>query len=188
MAEEELVFTGRKKKRRACAVGEAPVQPAGVAADGDYSYQWLLGRAVSSGHAAPATEKAKFAVPDLAREGTKRTVWRNFAAFCRQAQRSAEHVSRFVGSELCSPCSPTPDGCLNIKARVNNGRLESICRQYITAYVFCLNCKGVDSMLDRDSASRLTFVSCHRCLATRSVPAVRDGLTRRPRSRSRASG
>lgn len=184
----ELVFPSRKKKKRAAREVDAGDGGANdtVPGEDDYPYIWLLGRALS--RCPPPAEgraKAKFGVPTLARDGGSRTVWTNFAAFCAQCQRHPDHVGRFVGCEMGSACAPTPEGRLRIKARVSNGKMEGICRKYVNDYVICVNCKSLDTMLDRDASTRLTFMDCHACQARRSVAAVREGyVSRRPRARA----
>ena len=51
--------------------------------------------------------------------------------------------------------------------------------------VLCSACKSADSLLDRDSATRVMFLRCQACGASRTVAAIKAGFvartTRRPK-------
>ena len=57
-------------------------------------------------------------------------------------------------------------------------------RRYVNEYVLCNSCKSPDSLLDRDSSSRIMFLRCQACGASRTVTPIKAGFvartTRRP--------
>ena len=48
------------------------------------------------------------------------------------------------------------------------------CRSYINDYVLCNSCKSVDTLLDRDSSTRIMFLRCQQCSASRTVSGARS--------------
>lgn len=52
-------------------------------------------------------------------------------------------------------------------------------------YVLCPGCKSVDTLLDREATTRLMYLRCQQCGASRSVAAIKSGfvarVTKRPR-------
>ena len=46
-------------------------------------------------------------------------------------------------------------------------------------YVLCPGCKSVDTLLDRDSATRLMHLRCQQCGASRTVSAIKSGFVAR---------
>ena len=50
-----------------------------------------------------------------------------------------------------------------------------LCGRYINDYVLCSSCKSVDTLLDRDSSTRIMFLRCQQCSASRTVAGERLG-------------
>jgi hypothetical protein len=46
-------------------------------------------------------------------------------------------------------------------------------------YVLCPGCKSVDTLLDKDSATRLMHLRCQQCGASRTVQAIKSGFVAR---------
>jgi hypothetical protein len=62
-------------------------------------------------------------------------------------------------------CTPPAEWCGAARA----------CR-YMLAYVQCQMCKSFDTILNKDSVTRLTFIECQRCQARKSVSNVEKGF------------
>ena len=64
-------------------------------------------------------------------------------------------------------------------------QFEGVLRRYVNEYVLCSSCKSADSLLDRDSSTRVTSLRCQQCGASRTVAAIKAGFvartTRRPK-------
>jgi hypothetical protein len=62
----------------------------------------------------------------------------------------------------------------------------SACTAPFSRYVLCPGCKSVDTLLDKDSATRLMHLRCQQCGASRTVTAIKSGflarVTKRPKS------
>ena len=56
-------------------------------------------------------------------------------------------------------------------------------RRYVNEYVLCNSCKSPDTLLDRDSATRIMFLRCQQCGASRTVSAIKAGFQARTVSR-----
>lgn len=55
-------------------------------------------------------------------------------------------------------------------------KIESLLRKYINEYVTCAMCRSPATTLTRDSVSRLYFVNCTSCGASRAVSTIKSGF------------
>lgn len=51
-------------------------------------------------------------------------------------------------------------------------------------YVLCPGCKSVDTLLDRDATTRLMYLRCQQCGASRSVATIKSGFVARVTKRT----
>jgi translation initiation factor 2 subunit 2 len=121
--------------------------------------------------------------PQVAREGTKKTVFTNFMELCKSMNRNHEHVLQFLLSELGTSGSLDGTQRLVVKGRFLPKAFETVLRRYINDYVLCNSCKSVDTLLDRDSSTRIMFLRCQQCSASRTVSAIKTGFQARTVSR-----
>ena len=63
-----------------------------------------------------------------------------------------------------------------LKGRFVPKKVESLLRKYISEYVTCAMCRSPDTVLTRDSVSRLYFVNCNSCGASRTVASIKSGF------------
>ena len=63
-----------------------------------------------------------------------------------------------------------------LKGRFVPKKIESLLRKYINEYVTCEMCRSPDTLLKRDQVSRLYFVNCKACGASRAVASIRAGF------------
>lgn len=75
--------------------------------------------------------------PQLARIGTRKTMWSNFAAAAQVMRRNLEHLMAFVLSELGTEGSIDGSNRLVIKGRYQSKQIESLLKKYIVEYVTC---------------------------------------------------
>jgi len=45
-------------------------------------------------------------------------------------------------------------------------------RKYIDDYVRCIDCKGLDTVIVKEEKTRLQYLKCNKCTATRTVAAI----------------
>ncbi|ORY35001.1 domain found in IF2B/IF5-domain-containing protein [Naematelia encephala] len=122
-----------------------------------------------------AGEKRRYTIvpPQVAREGTKKTVFANLTDICRRMHRQPEHVIQFLYSELGTQGSIDGAQRLVMKGRYNQKQIENVLRKYIVEYVTCKICKSPDTLLGKEN--RLYFMTCESCGSRRSVSAIKAG-------------
>lgn len=122
-------------------------------------------------------EKKKFLMkpPQIARAGSKKTAFANFAEICRLLKREPKHVYRFIIAELGTNGSVDGNNCLIIKGRFQQKHFESVLRKYIKEYVTCHTCHSSDTQLIKDT--RLFFLECKTCGSRCSVSTIKSGFT-----------
>lgn len=208
-AEDELsldLTLGKKKKKKKAKAraedefggmeteegGESGERAAGglpwEGSDRDYTYEELLDRVfgILKAHNPELTgerRRTTLKPPQVAREGTKKTVFTNFMELCKSMNRNHEHVLQFLLSELGTSGSLDGTQRLIVKGRFLPKAFETVLRRYINDYVLCASCKSVDTLLDRDSSTRIMFLRCQQCSASRTVAAIKTGYQARTVSR-----
>jgi len=159
--------------------------------EADYTYEQLLSRIMKKIHKnhPDLVEKRQYVMkpPHLMRIGTNKTMWVNFQDICQMMHRDAEHVFRFFMSELGADGSIDGNHRLIIRGKYKPAYIESLLRKYIAEYVACQTCRSPNTALARDSTSRLHFVQCRDCSASRSVVQIRTGFHAQTRADRRAA-
>lgn len=156
--------------------------------DRDYSYQELLGRVfktLRSQNPALSGEKKKFTMvpPQVARDGSKKTVFANVVDICKRMRRQPEHVIAFLFAELGTIGSVDGTQRLVIRGRFQPKQIENVLRRYITEYVICKTCKRPETLLSKKD--RIFFVTCEKCGSQRSVSAIGKGFQAQTGKRSK---
>lgn len=148
--------------------------------ESDYTYTELLERVYSSLHANNpnlATRKRHvMPPPQLARIGTRKTMWGNFAQAAQVMRRQPEHLMQFLLAELGTEGSIDGNQRLVIRGRFQSKQIESLLKKYIVEYVTCHMCRNPDTGLSRDSVTRLYFLQCENCGSRRSVAPIKTGF------------
>ncbi|WWC95297.1 hypothetical protein V866_002158 [Kwoniella sp. B9012] len=123
-----------------------------------------------------AGEKRRYTIvpPQVAREGTKKTVFANISDICRRMHRQPDHVIAFLYSELGTTGSIDGAQRLIMKGRYTQKQIENVLRKYIVEYVTCKICKSPDTLLGKEN--RLYFMTCESCGSRRSVSAIKAGF------------
>ncbi len=183
-----LASLAKKKKKKkvvaaAPAEGEAAAAEDGAAwaaSDRDYTYTELLERVMKivQQNNPSLTERKRHVLPlpQIQRVGTRRTMWANFAQTAQLMRRSPEHVMSFMATDLGAECSLDASQRIIIKGRFLLKQIESVLRAYIREYVTCAICKNPETTLTRDSVTRLYFIQCESCGASRSVAPIKSGF------------
>jgi len=158
-----------------------PVQDAPVwhGSDRAYTYDELLCRIFGMLNPDISSKKAfKMKPPVVVREGTKRVVLVNFQEIVLSMNRLPEHLLSFMLAELGTSGSLDGQGRVTFKyaGRQAQKHMESVIKQYVKEYVLCKLCKSSDTKLNKDSATRLYFMVCGSCGASRSVNPIKSGF------------
>ena len=151
--------------------------------DRDYTYEELITRVSEFLHGkSPAlvgsvgtTKRVKLQLPQVAKEGSKKTVFLNFGSICQSIHRQQDHLLAYIAAELGTTGNIQDGGRLVIKGRYNVEALTKILKKYMIDYVICASCRSVDTVLMRDANTRLYFLECESCGAKRSVAQIRQG-------------
>lgn len=151
--------------------------------DRDYSYNELVGRAFQFLHGknpklvsfGSRKKKVTLQLPQVAREGTKKTVFLNFGAICKSIHRQQDHLLAYMSAELGTTGNIQEGGRLVIKGRFGAEGIANVLKRYMLEYVICTSCRSSDTVLMRDANTRLYFVSCESCGAKRSVTPIKQG-------------
>ena len=156
-----------------------------------YTYSELLDRVINKLHSnnPDLIEKKRrnMKPPQLTRVGTKKTLWVNFQEICTMMQRPPEHVFQFFMAELGTEGSIDGNQRLVIRGKYVPKYIESLLRKYIVEYVTCQMCRSPNTVLVKDSSTRLQFCNCKDCGSSRSVAAIRSGYHATSRADRRAA-
>lgn len=172
---------------------DIPAQP-WDATDRDYTYQELINRAFQFLHGknpslaggASQRKKVTLQLPQVAREGTKKTVFLNFGSTCKSIHRQQDHLLAYLCAELGTTGNIQEGGRLVIKGRFGAEGIANVLKRYMLEYVVCTSCRSPDTVLMRDATTRLYFVSCESCGAKRSVAPIRQGFMAQVERRKKA--
>eukprot|EP01112_Ceratiomyxa_fruticulosa_P021910 TRINITY_DN786_c0_g2_i1.p1 TRINITY_DN786_c0_g2~~TRINITY_DN786_c0_g2_i1.p1 ORF type:complete len:268 (-),score=64.52 TRINITY_DN786_c0_g2_i1:103-906(-) len=182
---------GEEEPAQEISLTGEPIEEASpwLGSDRDYSYDELANRIFNMLHNSnPELSKTKRYVmkpPQVCREGTKKTVWINFAEICAIMRRKPDHVLNYVLAELGTNGSVDGSQRLVIKGRFQPKGLEIVLRHYISEYVACRTCKSPDTVLKKEN--RLYFLCCETCGSRRSVAAIKKGFEAQIGKRSRTA-
>jgi translation initiation factor 2 subunit 2 len=173
-ADIAAMFQGKKKKKKAEKKEEEPQETK----EPEESYDEMLSRIyVLMGETRDTTSvRSKLKPPKTEKVGSKKTAWTNFRQTCEGLNRTEEHLSSFISSELGTLVSVTQDGALLIRGIFPSMKLESCVKKYTELYVKCQMCKSTQTELRKDADTRLMMMHCNYCKATRSVTAITAGF------------
>jgi translation initiation factor 2 subunit 2 len=107
--------------------------------------------------------------PKIKRDGPKKTIFINFGITCKKLNRTKGHLFSYITGELGTSASIQDGGGLVLKGRYLSKGIENVLRNYIQEYVLCNTCKSARTELQKDKFSKLLFIYCSRCFASRSV-------------------
>lgn len=127
---------------------------------------------------AGARTGSKFRIPPpvCQREGSKKTLFANVQEIATVLQRNPEHLIQYLFAELGTSGSIDGEKRLVLRGKFQPKQMESVLRRYIIEYVTCKTCKSMNTVLKRESANRLHFLSCNACGSTRSVSSIKTGF------------
>eukprot|EP00928_Gymnodinium_smaydae_P017175 TRINITY_DN16560_c0_g5_i1.p1 TRINITY_DN16560_c0_g5~~TRINITY_DN16560_c0_g5_i1.p1 ORF type:complete len:206 (-),score=48.61 TRINITY_DN16560_c0_g5_i1:90-707(-) len=201
MAEEEPQFDfGSKKKSKKTKKEKKDDEEGGegnvVGVDEwqrgeEYSYDFMLTRLYeiieAKNPSLGTTKKYVMKPPQIVRVGSKKVGWVNFSEICNMMNRSTEHVMSFVLAEFGTEGNMAGEGQLILRGRYLPKHAESLLRKYIKEFVTCEMCKSANTMLNRDSSTRLHMVSCQNCGASRTATNIKSGYHATTRADRRAA-
>lgn len=146
-----------------------------------YTYDFLISRAFSylntnNPELTQRPSKTHLQPPQVVREGTRKTVVTNFANLCKELNRDVEHTMSFILNELCVDGSIDGTNRLILKGKFPPSAIESVARKYIYEYVMCQSCKGLETLIQKDKSTRLSFMKCNLCQSCVSIKPITAGF------------
>ena len=114
--------------------------------------------------------------PNVVRLGTTRSCWQNFAEIAESLKRDPIQMKEYFLAELGTTGTMDDKNQLVLKGKHTPTSVENLLRKYIGAYVMCSNCRSLDTVLEKNTATRLMTMRCLACSATRTVATVRTGF------------
>lgn len=147
----------------------------------DYTYDFLIQRAFSylntnNPELTQRPAKTSLQAPQVAREGTRKTVVTNFTNLCKELNRDVDHVMSFMLTELSIDGSIDGTNRLILRGKFTPSAIESVARKYIYEYVMCKGCKGLDTYIEKDKNTRLLFLKCNLCQSCISIRPITTGF------------
>jgi len=146
----------------------------------DYTYDEILTRVYNimkeKNPDVVTGEKKRFVMkpPQVARVGTKKTSFSNFADICKLLRRQEKHLLNFLLAELGTSGSLDANKQLTIKGRFQQKQIENVLRRYIKEYVTCHTCHSPDTTMIKEE--RLFFLQCDVCGSRCSVATIKLGF------------
>jgi len=117
-------------------------------------------------------QKLVICPPKMKRDGPKKTIFTNFGITCKKLNRTKGHLFSYIIGELGTSASIQDGGGLVLKGRYLSVGIEYVLKNYIREYVLCNTCKSARTELQKDKFSKLLFIYCFRCFASRSVNSI----------------
>ena len=151
-----------------------------IAGNEEYTYDFLLDRLYNKLYSnnpelTQKRDRIRLKPLEVAKEGTRKTVFSNFSNLCKELNRDKDHVMLFITTEFCANASIDGNERLIIRGKYSPSHIEKIVRNYITQYVLCHGCKSMDTFIDKDKASRVIFLRCNVCQASVSIKPIQNG-------------
>lgn len=146
----------------------------------DYTYEELIERVFNimkeKNPDMVTGEKKKFTMkpPQVARVGTKKTSFANFADICKLLRRQERHLLNFLLAELGTSGSLDSNTSLTIKGRFSQKQIENVLRRYIREYVTCHTCRSPETQMSKEE--RIFFLQCSTCGSKCAVASIRSGF------------
>merc|ERR1719491_312073 len=158
---------------------------------GQYVYSELLDLVVdllqTNNPALVEKKKRNIKPPQMTMLTSKKTMWVNFQEICSMMQRSPEHVMAFFFAELGTDGNMDGNQRSIIRGKYVPKYIESLLRKYVVEYVTCEMCRSPNTVLEKNSATRLHFLTCSDCGSKRTVAQIRSGYHATSRADRRAA-
>ena len=131
-------------------------------------YEYRLDRAIAeTPDIAEGGGRFQVPEPEVRPEGNV-TVYENFQTTVDRLGRDAEHVMKFLQSELGTSAQIDESGRVRLTGDFRTARVESALEAYVESFVTCPECSLPDTRLvvEKDT----TMLKCDACGALSSVP------------------
>lgn len=111
--------------------------------------------------------------PKCARTKTKST-WLNFGDQAKALERDSQHILSYFMSELgCDGTIGSNEEMILVGGYQAKNFLRLI-RKYIEDFVRCKDCKGYATTIEKEEKTRLRYLKCKKCQASRTVAKIQS--------------
>lgn len=121
-------------------------------------------------------ENKTLPAPKISFIDAKRTMWINSKDMCRVLNRELDHILKYISAELGTSCSLNLKGAIIIKGKYYEKQIVNIIKNYIKEYVKCETCNILDTKLQKDTITRLTYIICDSCNSKRALINITKGF------------
>jgi translation initiation factor 2 subunit 2 len=131
-------------------------------------YEDSLDRALSETPDIQSTgSRFEVPVPEIRSEGNA-TVYENFQATHDRLNREANHLMKFLQSELGTSAQIDDRGRVRLTGDFRQTRIQNALDEYVETFVTCTECGSPDTRLVTEKGT--TVMKCDACGALSSVP------------------
>ncbi|KAJ4704211.1 eukaryotic translation initiation factor 2 beta subunit [Melia azedarach] len=116
-------------------------------------------------------------LPQVLREGTKKTIFVNFTDLCKTMHRQPEYVMTFLLAEMGTSGSLDGQQRLVVKGRFSPKNFEGILRTYINDMSNIVAAKVQIRFLRKENC--LLFLRCEQCRSSWSVAPIKASFVAR---------
>lgn len=106
----------------------------------------------------------------ICQRGRTKSTWHNFEAQANAIARDPKHIIDYFMSELGCTGNLGSSNEMVLVGGYQQKHFLRLIRKYISDFVMCANCKGLQTELDKKD--RLTWLTCKKCKASRTVGAI----------------
>lgn len=100
----------------------------------------------------------------------KKSFWMNAAETANSLHRDVDHMMKWFGEEYKMKTTISGSTIIfNGAIFVTEKMIELGIRSYVTKFVICTLCKGIDSTISRDHVTRLHTLHCETCGASKTI-------------------
>lgn len=113
-----------------------------------------------------SSERFDVPEPDIRQEGNA-TVYENFQSTTKRLDREADHVMKFLQSELGTSGHIDESGRARLTGEFSTGRIQEALDEYVDEFVLCSECGLPDTKFDHQQGALI--LRCEACGAISST-------------------
>lgn len=137
-----------------------------------FTYKELLEQCIQSIIAIrnkSSVEPKKLSDPIKVKYENRKTIIYDFANICIELNRTIEHVSAFILTELSTEGSVRNNNSFILGGKFSIIIIENILNRYKNIFVYCKSCNSYRTTILKDQVTRLMFMTCVNCNSHQSI-------------------
>ncbi len=165
-----------KKKKRDVAEQKVRINLNAVEGHEAFTYESMIKRIqdeIKQKQGGDAHAKESFKPLDVhSVRAARKSTWVNFQAQADALNRDPQHILSYFLSELGCQGNIGSEGQMILVGGYMPQHFTRLIRRYTEEFVQCKVCKSMRTEVERDDKTRLTFLRCLHCQATRTVQGI----------------